>query len=65
MSKINKLVVPVEFFIPDELHTKLNKLKIPAHIQEEALADAIFHFVQERFLVDEQEELIEHVKDWE
>ena len=34
-------------------------------IQEEALKDAIFTYVQERFLVDEEEEIIEHVKNWE
>ena len=65
MSKRKTLVVPVEFFIPDEIHSALNKLKISPEIQEEALADAIFHFIQERFLVDEKEEIIEHVKNWE
>ena len=34
-------------------------------IQEEALKDAIFLFVQERFLVDEEEDIINHVVSWE
>ena len=63
MSKRTTLVVPVEFYIPDEIRSKLDKLKISPEIQEEALNDAIFTYVQERFLVDEEEEIIEHVKD--
>jgi hypothetical protein len=63
MSKI--LLVPVEFVIPDEIHSTLNLLKIPADVQEEALRDAIFTFVQERFLVEEEEEIIKHVVNWE
>ena len=65
MSKRTTLVVPVEFYIPDEIRSKLDKLKISPAIQEEALKDAIFTYVQERFLVDEKEEIIEHVKNWE
>jgi hypothetical protein len=63
MSKI--LLVPVEFIIPDEIHSTLNLLKISPEVQEEALRDAIFTFVQERFLVDEEEEIIKHVVNWE
>ena len=65
MSRRTTLLVPVEFYIPDEIRSKLDKLKISSEIQEEALRDAIFTFVQERFLVDEKEEIIEHVKNWE
>ena len=65
MSKRNILVVPVEFIIPDEIYSTLNLLKIPVEIQEEALRNAIFTFVQERFLVDEEEEIIQHVVNWE
>jgi len=65
MSKRNILVVPVEFIIPDEIYSTLNLLKISPEIQEEALRDAIFTFVQERFLVDEEEEIINHVVNWE
>lgn len=65
MSKKNILVVPVEFFIPDEIYSTLNILKISPEIQEEALRDAIFTFVQERFLVDEEEDIIKHVVNWE
>jgi len=65
MSKRTTLLVPVEFYIPDEIRSKLDKLKISPSIQEEALRDAIFSFVQERFLVDEEEEIIDHVKNWE
>ncbi len=65
MSKRNILVVPVEFIIPDEIHSTLNLLKISPEIQEEALRDAIFTFVQERFLVDEEEDIINHVVNWE
>jgi hypothetical protein len=65
MSKRNILVVPVEFIIPDEIYSTLNLLKISPEIQEEALRDAIFTFVQERFLVDEEEDIINHVVNWE
>lgn len=65
MSKKNILVVPVEFIIPDEIYSTLNILKISPEIQEEALRDAIFTFVQERFLVDEEEDIIKHVVNWE
>ena len=65
MSKRNILVVPVEFIIPDEIYSTLTLLKIPVEVQEEALRDAIFTFVQERFLVDEEEDIIKHVVSWE
>lgn len=65
MSKKNILVVPVEFIIPDEIYSTLNILKISPEIQEEALRNAIFTFVQERFLVDEEEDIIKHVVNWE
>jgi hypothetical protein len=65
MSKRNVLVVPVEFIIPDEIFSTLNLLKISPEIQEEALRDAIFTYVQERFLVDEEEDIINHVVNWE
>lgn len=65
MSKKNILVVQVEFIIPDEIYSTLNILKISPEIQEEALRDAIFTFVQERFLVDEEEDIIKHVVNWE
>ena len=65
MSKRTTLLVPVEFYIPDEIRSKLDKLKISPEIQEEALRDAIFTYVQERFLTDEEEDIIEHVKNWE
>ena len=65
MSKRTTLLVPVEFYIPDEIRSKLDGLKISPEIQEEALRDAIFTYVQERFLTDEKEEIIEHVKNWE
>jgi hypothetical protein len=65
MSKRNILVVPVEFIIPDEIYSTLNLLKISPEIQEEALRDVIFTFVQERFLVDEEEDIINHVVNWE
>ena len=65
MSKRNILVVPVEFIIPDEIYSTLTLLKIPVEVQEEALRNAIFLFVQERFLVDEEEEIIQHVVNWE
>ena len=65
MSKRTTLLVPVEFFIPDELRTKLDNLKISPEIQEAAIGNAIFTFVQERFLVDEAEEIIDYVKNWE
>lgn len=65
MSKRTTLLVPVEFYIPDELRTKLDNLKISPEIQEAAIGDAIFTYVQERFLVDEEEDIIEHVKNWE
>jgi len=65
MSKRNVLVVPVEFIIPDEIFSTLNILKISPEIQEEALRDAIFTYVQERFLVDEEEDIIKHVVNWE
>jgi hypothetical protein len=61
----NPLTLSVEFVIPDEIVSTLNVLKIPPHIQEEALKDAIFLFVQERFLVDEEEDIINHVVSWE
>lgn len=65
MSKRNVLVVPVEFIIPDEIFSTLNILKISPEIQEEALRNAIFTYVQERFLVDEEEDIIKHVVNWE
>ena len=65
MSKRNILVVPVEFIIPDEIYSTLTLLKIPVEVQEEALRNAIFTFVQERFLVDEEEDIIKHVVSWE
>ena len=65
MSKRNILVVPVEFIIPDEIYSTLTLLKIPVEVQEEALRNAIFTFVQERFLVDEEEDIIKHVVNWE
>ena len=65
MSKRNVLVVPVEFIIPDEIFSTLNLLKISPEIQEEALRNAIFTYVQERFLVDEDEDIIKHVVNWE
>ena len=65
MSSKTHLVVPIEFIIPDEIHSTLNLLKIPIEVQEEALRNAIFLFVQERFLVDEEEEIIQHVVNWE
>ena len=65
MSKRTTLLVPVEFYIPDEIRSKLDKLKISPEIQEEALRDAIFTYVQERFLTGEEEDIIEHVKNWE
>jgi hypothetical protein len=65
MSKRNVLVVPVEFIIPDEIFSTLNLLKISPEIQEEALRNAIFTYVQERFLVDEEEDIIKHVVNWE
>ncbi len=65
MSRRTTLLVPVEFYIPDEIRSKLDKLKISPEIQEEALRDAIFTFVQERFLVDEEEDIINHVVNWE
>jgi hypothetical protein len=65
MSKRNILVVPVEFIIPDEIYSTLTLLKIPVEVQEEALRNAIFTFVQERFLVDEEEDIIKHVINWE
>lgn len=65
MSSKNHLVVSIEFIIPEEIHSTLNHLKIPIKVQEEALSDAIFLFVQERFLVDEEEEIIQHVVSWE
>ncbi len=65
MSKRTTLLVEVEFFIPDEIRSRLDKLKISPEIQEKAIGEAIFNFVQERFLVDEEEEIIEHVKNWE
>lgn len=65
MSKRTTLLVPVEFYIPDELRTKLDKLKISPEVQEAAIGNAIFTYVQERFLVEEEEEIIEYVKNWE
>lgn len=65
MSNRNILIVPIEFIIPDEIHSTLNLLNIPIEVQEEALKDAIFLFVQERFLVEEEEEIINHVVNWE
>ena len=65
MSNRNHLVVQVEFIIPDEIHSTLNLLKIPVEVQEEALQNAIFTFVQERFLVDEEEDIVNHVVNWE
>jgi hypothetical protein len=61
----NILLVQIEFIIPDEIHSTLNLLKISPEVQEEALSDAIFTFVQERFLVEEEEEIINHVVNWE
>ena len=46
MSKRTTLVVPVEFYIPDEIRSKLDKLKISPEIQEEALNDAIHDWLQ-------------------
>lgn len=65
MSNRNILIVSIEFIIPDEIHSTLNLLKIPIEVQEEALKNAIFLFVQERFLVEEEEEIIQHVVNWE
>lgn len=65
MSKRTVLLVPVEFYIPDSIREALDNLKISPEQQEEGLRDAIFTFVQERFLVDEEEDIIEHVKSWE
>lgn len=55
----------VTFWIPAEITDKLNALGIPDKKQENAIYEAIYLHIQERFLVDEEEEIIQHVVDYD
>ena len=55
----------ITFHISEELVQKLNDLGVSQIAQEEALSDAIFLHIQERFLEEEEDALIEHAVDWE
>jgi len=55
----------IEFHVPDSLPAALDGLKISKKTQSLAIEEAIFLHIQERFFEDEEEAIIEHVKEWE
>jgi hypothetical protein len=55
----------IEFHVPDSLTAALDGLKISKKTQSLAIEEAIFLHIQERFFEDEEEAIIEHVKEWE
>lgn len=55
----------IEFHVPDSLTKTLDGLKISKKIQSLGIEEAIFLHIQERFFEDEEEAIIEHVKEWE
>jgi len=55
----------ITFHIPEDITLKLDEAGIPKSQQEAALEEAIFLHIQERFLVDEEEDIIEHAISYE
>jgi len=55
----------ITFDVPEDITSRLDAEGISKENQEAALEEAIFLHIQERFFLDEENEIVTHVIEWE
>ena len=57
--------ITITFDVPEDITSRLDAEGISKENQVAALEEAIFLHIQERFFLDEEDEIVTHVIEWE
>jgi hypothetical protein len=57
--------ITITFDVPEDITSRLDAEGISKENQVAALEEAIFLHIQERFFLDEENEIVTHVIEWE